>query len=168
MHQTPAPQANSNAPELPLPRSAWQGMLAETVMEVFSILVGAAVTTTDALPLQAVQLTAVVGIAGAMRANFILRCSQQAATRLASQMLGISPDDPGSAKAASDALGEICNVLAGDFKAKIGYGEACMLSVPTVVTGRDYHFRSRNTHERLELKVAYESDVLLTALEIAQ
>jgi len=37
----------------------------------------------------------------------------------------------------SDALGEVCNMIAGNFKNKIsGLSEGCMLSVPTVITAR--------------------------------
>ena len=50
------------------------------------------------------------------------------------------PDTAHSQKTANDALGEICKVVAGYFKAKIGLGEACGLSVPTIIAGRDYKF----------------------------
>ena len=39
-----------------------------------------------------------------------------------------------------DAVGEICNMLAGAWKGKIPELAAnCGLSVPAVITGRDYH-----------------------------
>jgi hypothetical protein len=38
-----------------------------------------------------------------------------------------------------DAIGEICHMVAGNFKNKlIGLVNSCMLSVPAVVTGRSY------------------------------
>ena len=47
-----------------------------------------------------------------------------------------------------DALGEICNMVAGNFKNKVsGLGNGCMLSVPTVITGRDYHCHSLGERE---------------------
>jgi len=102
-----------------LARDLWSASLQETIVEVFATMVGTAVTTepTD-VPLATAQLTGIVGIAGAIRANFILQCSHAASIKLSSQMLGILPDDPDSRKASADALGEICNIVAGYFKAK--------------------------------------------------
>jgi chemotaxis protein CheX len=151
-----------------LPRTAWHGVLSETAIEVFSIMVGVSVAiATDATRVP-MQVTGVVGIAGAIRANFLLQCSAASATKLAAQMLGISPDAEDSQKAACDALGEICNIVAGHFKAKVGLGDACMLSVPTIIMGQDYRFCSPNNYERLELPLVYEGETLWAALEIAR
>src|SRR5690349_23977760 len=79
--------SQSIEPTAVLPRDLWSAVLQETIAEVFLTMVGAAVTTapTDA-PLATAQLTGIVGIAGAIRANFILQCSHAASTKLASQM----------------------------------------------------------------------------------
>ena len=168
MHPASDTRSKSIEPDSVLPQSAWPDVLAKTVVEVFSTMVGAAVTPMEAAPAGPMCLTGMVGIAGATRANFILRCSDEAASDLAAQMLGIPSDDPGSRKAAHDALGEVCNIVAGYFKAKVGLGEACKLSVPTIISGRDYCFHSRNTYDRLELSVAYEKHTLQAVLEIAR
>jgi CheY-specific phosphatase CheX len=143
--------------------------LQETAIEVFSIMAGVIVTagSPDA-PRATANLTGIIGIAGAMRANFILQCSATASVSLASHMLGISPEDSDAQKTACDALGEMCNILAGYFKARVGLGDKCMLSVPTIIVGRDYKFRSPKTYERLELPLAYEGETLWATLEIAQ
>jgi CheY-specific phosphatase CheX len=156
-------------PNCILPRSAWLGVLSDTAMEVFSIMVGvnASIGPGDQARV-APQVTGMIRIAGAMRANFILECSSAAAVRLASQMLGISADDPNSQKAACDALGEVCNVVAGYFKAKVGLGDACKLSVPTIIMGSDYQFHSTQAFERIELPVLYEGETMWATLEIAQ
>jgi chemotaxis protein CheX len=168
MDQPSNTQSSGIEPDHVLPRSDWRGVLAETITEVFSIMAGADVTMTDAVPTEPMPLTGIVGIAGAIRASFTLLCTDESARQLASQMLGISPDDPGSLEASYDALGEICNIVAGYFKAKIGLGEACMLSVPTIVSGQNYCFRSRNNYDRLELTVAYEKHLLQAVVEIAK
>jgi CheY-specific phosphatase CheX len=151
------------------PRTVWQSALAEAAVEVFAIMVGATITAaaSDAPPAPA-EVTGIVGIGGAIRANFILQCSSAASIKIASQMLGISSDDPNSQKAACDALGEICNIVAGYFKARIGLGDKCMLSVPMIVVGHDYKFRSRESYERLELLLHYEGQTLGATLEIAR
>jgi len=166
--ETSATQAKSIEPKLAQPRSAWQDVLAETVVEVFSITLGAAVTVADTAPDMPLHLTGMVGIAGTIRANLILRCSQEAANLMASQMLGLAPNDPSCAEAARDALGELGNIIAGYFKAKIGYGEVCKLSVPMVVAGRDYHFHSRHIHQLLHVNIANQNHILQAVLEIAE
>jgi CheY-specific phosphatase CheX len=152
-----------------VPRTAWQSALLQTAIEVFSVMVGVSITASaNDAPRVPAQVTGIVGIAGAVRANFILQCSSAASTKIASQMLGISPQDPDAQKAACDALGEVCNVVAGDFKARIGLGDQCMLSVPTIVVGRDYSFHSRHSYERMEIPLLYEGETLWATLEISQ
>ena len=161
--------SNSIEPQIVMPRDYWPAVLQETIIEVFSTMAGAGVTiaSTDA-PLATEQFTALVGIAGAIRATFILQCNQTASHRLAAQMLGVVPEDPACQEASADALGEICNIVAGYFKAKVGLGDTCMLSVPTIIVGRNYKFHSARTFERLELAVSYEGETLLATLEIAR
>ena len=61
--------------------------------------------------------------------------------RMASRMLGIDVEKAGPEL--WDAVGEICNMVAGNFKNKItGLGDGCMLSVPTVITGTEYNLHS--------------------------
>ena len=41
-----------------------------------------------------------------------------------------------------DALGEVCNMVIGNFKSKTGsVGESSAISVPTVIHGHDYRVR---------------------------
>jgi len=58
--------------------------------------------------------------------------------------------------------------VAGSFKEKIGLGGKCMLSVPTVLTGRDYQIRSRSVYVRVELPLIYEKEPIWIALDIRQ
>src|SRR5215469_15636565 len=124
------------------------------IVEVFSMMVGAAVTTAPAdAPLAPAQLTGIVGIAAAIRENCILQCSHAASTKLSSQTPGILPDDPDFRKASAAALGEICNPVAGYCKAKIELGNTCMLSVPTIIRGQNYKFHSVRMFPKLALAV---------------
>src|ERR1700722_157990 len=152
-----------------LPRSEWQAVLRETTIEVFSTMVGVTVTapTESSQPILA-QMTGVIGIAGQMRAIFSLRCSQKFAISLASRMLGIPADDAGAEKAASDAVGEICNVVAGYFKAKIGFADKGSLSLPTIVIGKSYTIHSTTGCERLDFPLLFESEPLWVTLDIRQ
>jgi chemotaxis protein CheX len=146
-------------------RKDWPVILGETAVEVFSTLVGATMTApeTGAVPLLA-QVTGMVGIAGPLSAVFSLRCSLQSATTFASQILGVSREE--AAARTCDAVGEICNMVAGYFKAKIGLGDACKLPVPTVVAGKDYKIRSPGKDERMELPPVYEGEPIWFALDV--
>jgi chemotaxis protein CheX len=146
-------------------RTDWPAILRETAVEVFSTMVGTPITApeTGAVPLLA-EVTGMVGIAGPLCAVFSLRCSLKSATTMASQMLGVSPEEAEAQNC--DAVGEICNMVAGYFKAKIGLGDACKLSVPTVIAGKDYKIRSPGKDERLEVPVVYEGEPIWLALDV--
>jgi chemotaxis protein CheX len=162
-----SPQANAAGTVSPQvsPQTVWPAILRETTVEVFSMMVGATVTPPPAnnVPVLA-QVTGMVGIVGQLSAVFSLRCSQHSATLIASQMLGVSLEEAAAQK--SDAVGEICNMVAGYFKAKIGLGDLCMLSVPTVIAGKDYKIRSPGKDVRLELALLYEHEPIWIALDI--
>jgi len=65
-----------------------------------------------------------------------------------------------------DAIGEIGNMVAGNFKNKIsGLGDGCMLSVPTVMSGTDYKVHCR-ANERIECSFLFEDEPLLVCLEL--
>ncbi len=67
----------------------------------------------------------------------------------------------------SDALGEICNMVAGNFKNKIsGMGDGCMLSPPTVITGTDYSTHSLADSPGLELRLLFENLPIIISLQI--
>jgi chemotaxis protein CheX len=147
------------------PVTKWPGILGESAIDVFSMMVGSKVTVPEpnGLPVQA-EVTGMVGIAGAFCAVFSLRCSTQSATKIASQMLGVSVADATSQL--GDAVGEVCNMVAGDFKSKIGLGDKCMLSVPSVVSGRSYQLHSAPGSERMELPLLFEGEPVWLALDI--
>jgi len=73
------------------------------------------------------------------------------------------------AKAASeDAIGEIANMVAGNFKSKIStLGDGCVLSVPTIVSGEDYEVRQVGKGERIEVCLDTENRVVWLIMEIS-
>ena len=55
-------------------------------------------------------------------------------------MLGV--DEKEARAEVWDALGEVCNMVSGNFKGKTGKaGEMSVISVPTVIRGHDYRVR---------------------------
>jgi chemotaxis protein CheX len=146
-------------------RVQWPGILRDTAAEVFSKMVGGTVAfpeTTDSPVV--VEVTGMVGIAGPLCATLSLRCTLQCATLMASHMLGVLPDQATEQRA--DAIGEICNMVGGYFKANIGLGEACVLSVPAVVVGKDYKICSLRQDSQIKLPLIYERESALVALDI--
>src|SRR5271168_2544469 len=116
-----SPQIASKAVAV-TPRSDWPATLRETTIEVFTTMVGSAVTTPEKEVIPAhFEVTGMIGIAGSLSAILTMRCSALSAALIVSQMLGVSVDEAASLKC--DAIGEICNMLAGYFKAKIGMGD---------------------------------------------
>jgi len=105
-----------------------------------------------------------VGIAGAVRAILSLRCSERSATKIAAQMLGIPEEEASQQK--GDAIGEVCNMIAGHFKHIIGVSGECTLSVPTVVMGASYAIHCLEAGERLEFPAIFEGETMAITLDI--
>jgi len=159
------------------PRAAWWQVLCDSTTEVFSMMVGADLVIPQAKEDVAVvaepnhssvlaYVTGMIGIAGAMKAIFSLRCSEGAAVKIASQMLGISLEEATRQK--SDAIGEVCNIIAGHFKHRIGFRDNCTLTVPTVIVGGHYSVHCLAAGERLEFPVIYEGETVLVTLDIRE
>jgi len=95
-------------------------------------------------------------------------CSAAFAVEPVSHMLGTPLDDIASQKPARDPLGEIGNIVAGYFKAKVGLGARCMLSRPTIVSGRHDWVHSRAGFDHLRVRAAYQRHVPPASLETAR
>jgi chemotaxis protein CheX len=80
-------------------------------------------------------------------------------------MLG---EDPGAAPdSLLDAMGEVCNMVAGNFKSKLlGVPDSCMLSVPTVITGGDYDLYPVGNGPRYRVQMMYEGSPLAITLDV--
>jgi chemotaxis protein CheX len=103
------------------------------------------------------ERTAVVGFSGAMRGSCQVRMTSKAAQSIASAMLGGAPIDEGD-DSINDALGELCNMLAGGWKNDTpGLSSECALSPPTVITGRNY--KVHTIKPSVKVSRAYQFDV---------
>jgi chemotaxis protein CheX len=83
------------------------------------------------------SVTSVVGFGGMLSGACVFRSDVPAACHIAARLAGMeftALDD-----IVKDAIGEICNMLAGTWKGKVpDLAANCGLSVPAVITGRDY------------------------------
>jgi chemotaxis protein CheX len=146
-------------------RECWLPSLQLALQEVFDLMLACRLEVGPELHSEeGLEITAIVGLAGQLRGIMIMRCSAKSAARMASRMLGIEAEQAVSAM--WDAVGEICNMVAGNFKNKIaGLGDGCMLSVPTVVTGTEYDLHSM-VDDEMHIIFLFEGEPILLSLEI--
>jgi chemotaxis protein CheX len=143
----------------------WVPLLEFAAKEVFELMLGSHLNA-PATPREAtLGIAARVGLAGHLCGVLTICCSEKAATLMASRMLEV-PLDRASPEMA-DALGEICNMVAGNFKNKItGLADGCMLSPPTVITGGDYDPHSAEGSPGLEVMLLFEDMPIAITLQI--
>ena len=116
--------------------------LDSSVDEVFQMMLGVNCRreSVAADTRQSASVAAVVGFGGLLSGACVFRSGQEAALEIAAHLTGMEfaeIDDT-----VKDAIGEICNMLAGAWKGKVPELAAnCGLSVPAVITGSDYDLR---------------------------
>jgi len=146
-------------------RQGWLPTLQLAVQEVFELMLACPLAIpSDPMPEEGLDVTSMVGMAGRLCGVLTVRCSTKSAARIASRMLGIEAQKGGPEL--WDAIGEICNMIAGNFKNKIaGLGDGCMLSVPTVISGEDYNLRSL-VNEEIRTMLLFEAEPIVVTLEV--
>jgi chemotaxis protein CheX len=104
-----------------------------------------------------------VGMAGALRGMTTICCSSDTAIKLARKMAGDeAAKDP---NIVSDSMGELCNMVAGNFKAKVtSLADHCMLSVPTVISGDNYLMQAVEPSEILQVAPDFEASPIYSSL----
>lgn len=126
--------------------------LDQAVEEVFTLMLGTAVTRVDGkvnIEPECETLTAVIGLAGALSGACTIQSKAGTAMHMTSRMIGTEVNTIDDA--VLDGLGEISNMLAGAWKAKMPPLNAeCLLSVPTVVTGTRYTVHRQKPHFYVE------------------
>ncbi len=143
----------------------WIPILELASQEVFELMLGSHLVVAPVPVADDLVITAMVGLAGVLCGVLTIRCSSKAAAKMASKMLGIEAQKP--QEEIWDALGEVCNMIAGNFKNKVsGLGDGCMLSVPTVITGNDYECHSFGETNNLQVEFRFEDEGIIIALEI--
>jgi chemotaxis protein CheX len=143
----------------------WLPVLELAVEEVFAIMLGSRVkpvAPSEHSP--KVEFTAMIGLAGALCGVLTVRCDATTAGQIAKKMLG---DTANSAEEVGDALGEICNMIAGNFKNKLaGTDERCMLSVPSVISGEEYSLHSMAEGSSVETVLLFEGAPVAVRLQL--
>ncbi len=110
-----------------------------SVDEVFRLMLGVACERVEGPLAPAPEsVTAVVGFGGMLSGACVFRCGADEAMKVAGYMTGMEFSELDDT--VKDGIGEICNMLAGTWKSKVpDLAANCGLSVPAVITGRDYN-----------------------------
>jgi chemotaxis protein CheX len=110
-----------------------------SVEEVFRLMLGTECKReAGTAVVESESVTSVVGFGGLLSGACVFRSGAQTALKIAGLMTGMEFDAIDDT--VKDGIGEICNMLAGAWKGKVPELAAnCGLSVPAVITGRDYH-----------------------------
>ncbi len=124
----------------------------ETLSAVFTEMLGFEIVTavccsSFSTPNDDVR-TAIVGLSGIVRGTCTVRMTTRAAQAMASAMLG---DEEADEEMLNDALGELCNMIAGGWKNRIPLlASECRLSPPTVISGSAYkvHVSQATEHQK--------------------
>ena len=147
-------------------QQAWLPLLNLGAVEVFEVMLGTVLETVEkADPPSGDNFTAMVGLAGSLRGVVTFFCGAQTAHQIAARMLGA--DIVCNEDQVCDAIGEICNMVAGNFKNKlIGLDRLCLLSVPAVVTGDAYRFHSLAGGESLQTILLLDGAPLVIRLDL--
>jgi chemotaxis protein CheX len=114
--------------------------LAEATIEVFETMVFTSLTAGEPLnnrPQPAASVMGAVRFLGSLSGTVSFYASDDAANQIAAALLGTTPDD--ADMHVPDAIGEITNMIAGTFRAKVAQGgETLMITTPTVTRGTDF------------------------------
>lgn len=146
--------------------ASWKALLECAALEVFEMMAGVRpeiISSPSDEPRG--EHTAMVGLAGALCGMATLRCSPATSAKFASLMLG--EDAASNPSYAKDALGELCNMVVGNFKGKVStLADHCMLSVPTVITGEDYSMSTGEPTEGITVALTFDGEPIWLSLLI--
>ena len=127
-----------------------------SVEEVFQLMLGVNCEHIDGpAEIEPESVTAVVGFGGVLSGACVFRTGGSAALRIAACMTGMEFEEIDDI--VKDGIGEICNMLAGAWKGKVpDLAANCGLSVPAVITGRDYNLHVQAPEFKLHHTYKFE------------
>ena len=137
-----------------------------SAQEVFALMLGDKLdSAAEPAVVESLDVTSMIGLAGSLCGLLTLRCSSQSAALMATKMLGA---DAASGKGQmEDAVGEVCNMVAGNFKNKLsGIADSCKLSVPTVITGSNYNLCTLANDCTMEVNVLFHGNPVVILLQL--
>ena len=140
----------------------------KAVLSVFSMMLGlsAEIVAAPGEPFAGPNgRSAIVGFSGSMRGSCELRLAGSAACSIASAMLGGAPVEEDD-ESIDDAVGELCNMVAGGWKNRIpALASTCALSPPTVISGCDYKIHVNSASVKLRRTYRFDGHLLQLTLQ---
>jgi CheY-specific phosphatase CheX len=150
-----------------VPPGGWSAALEAATRDVFEIQLGVPLRSVqNAEPPLVADLTVMVGLSGILRGVLSIHCSAGSAIQWVSRMLGRELHE--FDQNVRDGAGEICNIVAGNFKRKLpaGVDDLCAISTPTVISGTDYQLHSLSGGEHVEVTMGFEGAPLWVTLDL--
>jgi chemotaxis protein CheX len=144
--------------------STLRSVLELAITEVFDLMVGTKLEARSEDCPADLDITAMIGLAGSLCGVISIRCSSAAGRLIAAKMLSVPVSEADASM--RDAMAEIVNMVAGNFKSKLSGSNHCMISIPTVITGADYQLRSLDVGEIVRLVVAFERYPIQVSMEL--
>lgn len=147
-------------------REYYAPLLELSAQEVFDLMLGDRLEASpEPAPVNTLDVTSMVGLAGSMCGLLTLRCDSKSAALMATKMPG--SEGAGAKAQMEDAVGEVCNMVAGNFKNKIsGAGDGCKLSVPTVIRGTDYCLSTLAHNSTTEINFLFHGNPVVLSLQL--
>jgi len=123
--------------------------LDSSVDEVFNMMLGVVCHPIEKIPVEEPEtITAVVGFGGLLSGACVFRSGASAALVIAGKLTGMEFSEIDDT--VKDAIGEVCNMLAGTWKGRVpDLSAKCGLSIPAVITGSSYQIHVQAPEFRL-------------------
>lgn len=144
----------------------WTEKISQAVLTVFQSMIGNAPEQIGQQPdVGQFGLTAIIGLPGDPTGILSISWELTTASKIAALMLG--SETPRSEEDAKDALGQACNMVAGNMKSSLPKPEdRCQLPVPTIISGKDYQVKSLLYGEKHAVAFRFEDELIAVTLQI--
>ena len=149
--------------------SQWIGQIDGVVAAVFHLMLGRSCGETDESVAAGMKISAKVLFSGALEGCCVVELPATAARRLTDAFLGAEGGVGGAWDDAmvDDAVGELCNMIAGGWKSQLGSRDAaCQLSSPAVERGMGLVELSGCGGTRVERMYGFDGSVFRVELAI--
>ncbi len=149
------------------PVGGWGPVLESATREVFDVMLRTPLEPLGGDAAANAELIAMVGLSGRLAGVVSVHCTAAGAREIAMKMLQGEPPEGEEEDTTRDAVGEVCNMVAGNFKSKLGtVGADCKLSVPTIVAGGSCMMTSESRGVHIEVPFQFAGSPLRIMLDL--
>lgn len=149
------------------PEGGWSPLLESAAREVFEVMLGTKLEPFQDDPAKVTEMIAMVGLSGRVAGVVSFHCTAQGAKAMATKMLGAASAPEEEEDSARDAVGEICNMVAGTFKNRLGQvGDECKLSVPTIISGAECTMQANPGGTHVQMPFIFQGSPIAVSLDL--